>query len=271
MNKSFTFGTLSLLVLLSTASCNVVTEKAGSAPSILTTIQFDLPPVPSRGAPGKRGEGASRGECIFSAQPLTAIVPSLESKTATNVWGLTTSEHPTLFAYVPFSAKCTKLEFIVQDSSGKLIYQMPVTVPIKPSLISIRFPATAPALKSDQLYHWFLKAIVTPKSSEAEAQQPPDIYAVDGWIQRVNLNSTLNQQLKQASPGQQVRLYAANGIWFDALTTLAELRLANPTDAKLLKDWQQLLQTVKLEAFAGESLTTAKLSGTKQSESVISH
>lgn len=255
MNKSVTLGTLSLLALLLIASCDILARKVVSAPSNLTTIQFELPPVPSRGAPGKRGEGASRGECIRSEQPFTAIVPAVASKTKTDVWGLTTSEHPTLFAYVPFGAKCTTIEFIVQDGAGKSIYRMPVAVPSKPSLISIRLPATAPSLQSDQLYHWSLQATLTAKTSDStDSQPPPDIYAVDGWIQRVSLNSTLSQQLQQATPGQQVRLYAANGIWFDAVTTLAALRLANPKDAELAKDWQQLLQSVKLAAFAGEPL-----------------
>jgi hypothetical protein len=263
MIKPLALRTLSVLTLLFMAS-SVSIEQVRSAPSFLTAIQFKLPPVPSRGAPGRRGEGASRGDCIRSAQPFTAIVPSIQSNNKTDVWGLTTAEHPTLFAYIPFAQKCTTIEFIVQDDAGKLVYRMPVTTSNKPSMVSIRIPATAPKLKPNALYHWFLQATITPKPIESEgSRQAPDVYSVDGWIQRVSLTPALSQQLKQASLQQQVRLYAENGIWFDALGVLAELRLANPKDAALAKDWEQLLQSVKLETFKAEPIVATKSSQAK--------
>ena len=75
-----------------------------------------------------------------------------------------------------------------------------------------------------------------------------------GWVQRISPSLTLTSQLKQATPQQQATLYAQNGIWFDALTTLAEQRLANPQDARLSEDWNNLLKAVGLE-----KLTTTPL------------
>lgn len=265
MNKPFALRTLSVLALLLIANSRVSAEQVSPpTPTLLKAIQVTLPPVPDRGTPGKRGEGASRGECIRGAQPFTAIVPSIPSKTQTDVWGLTTAEHPTLFAYVPFAPKCTTLEFVVQDSAGKPVYRMPVIAPTKPSLVKIRVPATAPALALNTLYHWSLRATVTPKPIESEDfKQKPDIYSVDGWVQYVSLSPTLSQQLKQAPPRQQARLYAENGIWFDAVTAIAELRLANPEDAELAKDWEQLLKAVKLEPFATEPIEATASSRAK--------
>ncbi|WP_348244518.1 DUF928 domain-containing protein [Leptolyngbya sp. DQ-M1] len=59
---------------------------------------------------------------------------------------------------------------------------------------------------------------------------------------RVSPNPSLSQQIQQAEFRQKVRLYAENGIWFDAVATLAEARSVNPKDAELAKDWEQLLQ-----------------------------
>lgn len=250
MNKSFTVQTLSLLALLLIASSRV-SAQVNPAPTFLKPIQVALPPVPDRGTPGSRGEGGSRGECLRGTQPFTAIVPSISAKPKSNVWGLTTAEHLTLFAYVPFAPKCSTLEFTLRDSVGKLIYQSPIAVPTKASLIQIRVPTSAPALELNTLYRWMLQATVTPKSiGTEETRQKPDLYSVNGWVQRASLNPTLRQQIQQAEPRQRVRLYAENGIWFDAVTTLAEARLANPKSTELAKDWEQLLQAVKLEAFA---------------------
>ncbi len=275
-----TLQTGSLLALLVMTSHGVSAAPRGAAPIFLTPIQFKLPPVPSRGAPGQRGEGASRGECRRSGQLFTAIVPAVPAKAATSqaatsqtatakiatdVWGLTTASHPTLFAYIPFSQKCTSLEFVMLDSANKTVYRMPVMVPSKPGLISIHSPSTAPALDTKALYHWALKATVTPPSIELSgAKSKPDVYSIDGWIQRISPGPDLIKKLQQATPQQQARLYAENGIWFDAVTTLAELRLANPAPADLSKtggtpddgatDWAQLLQSVKLEMFAAEPI-----------------
>jgi hypothetical protein len=55
-------------------------------------------------------------------------------------------------------------------------------------------------------------------------------------------------------PREQINLYAANGIWHDALTNLAQLRQTNPEDAALMADWESLLKSVNLEAIATEPI-----------------
>jgi uncharacterized protein YeaO (DUF488 family) len=93
-------------------------------------------------------------------------------------------------------------------------------------------------------------------------EEQGELFAVDGWIQRISPSSKLSQQLKQAPTKQQARLYAENGIWFDALTTLAELRLKNSQDAAIAQDWKSLLQSVGLEQFAVEALVVANKEAT---------
>jgi hypothetical protein len=64
--------------------------------------------------------------------------------------------------------------------------------------------------------------------------------------------SDLTQQLQTATPSQQARLYAANGFWFEALATAAELRRANLEDST----WVDLLQAIGLETIAAEAIVT---------------
>jgi hypothetical protein len=47
-----------------------------------------------------------------------------------------------------------------------------------------------------------------------------------------------------------VSLYAANGIWYEALAAAAELRRTNPQDP----NWSALLQAVGLEELASEPM-----------------
>jgi hypothetical protein len=56
----------------------------------------------------------------------------------------------------------------------------------------------------------------------------------------------LSAQLTGASVIEQATLYAANGYWHEALTTLAVARRANPTDAAIATAWRNLLQSVEL-------------------------
>ena len=48
--------------------------------------------------------------------------------------------------------------------------------------------------------------------------------------------------------------YAANGIWYETLATLADLRRQSPDDAKLTAQWMQLLQSQKLDPIANQPL-----------------
>ena len=234
--------------------------KAQPSKVINQTVNF-VPPVPSRGQPsGRRQGGSSRGDCPAPAgnQPLTAIVPATtmhsNRKPGTNpalgtwdaVWGLTASASPTFLFYLPYSLtpKLPAL-FILQDEQGNNIYQTSLTASnTYPSIAKVRLPATTP-LQVGKMYHWYFVVDCHPDA-------PPQ---VDGWVQRTPLTPSLSTQLQTASPSQRVALYAANGIWYDALTSLAQLRSANPKDALLLRDWVNLLRSVGLEELASKPIS----------------
>ncbi len=253
MTKKFTLYSLSLVSLLvPSLTSNTAVGQANSLPMNLAAIQFEPPPIPSRGAPGTRGTGASRGDCVRSNIPLTALIPSFNhSHQDQDVWGLTTQEHPTLWIYVPFARTCSTIEFVLRDETDKLLYQIPITAPKKPGIIKVQLPSSAPALKPNQMYHWLLQVKVKPKQTD-DLEEEGELFAVDGWIQRISPSAKLSQKLKQATNKQQARLYAENGIWFDALTTLAELHLKNSQDTAITQDWKSLLKSVGLENFAVE-------------------
>jgi hypothetical protein len=65
-------------------------------------------------------------------------------------------------------------------------------------------------------------------------------FFVRGSIQRIALNNSIQQQLKQAQLAEY-QIYIEHQIWYDAIDSLARLRSKNPTDATLQTAWQNLL------------------------------
>ncbi|MBR8835090.1 MAG: DUF928 domain-containing protein [Stigonema ocellatum SAG 48.90 = DSM 106950] len=243
------------------SSMNIIPDaRANHAPPRLATVKFNPPPPPpNRGAPGNRGEGGSRG-CGVGNQSLKALMPvyeetfsqnQKESIYTTQVWGLTSFENPTFWFYVPYSSSSIKVtEFVLQNEKKKTIYRTPVTIPETPGIVSFRLPSTSAALELDKNYHWFFKLRVIT----CDSQQPRDLDYVEGWVQRTHLNGQLGDRLKQATPELRVALYAENGLWYDALSALAELRLANSKDTNLTAGWTSLLRSVGLENLANKPL-----------------
>lgn len=250
-----------ILVLL---GCTSYAMPVGAYPEAIATVnnqdsklRLADPPLPPSGTPvGRRRGAAGRGNCTINL-PLTALVPQMEKSVgavkATLVWGTTIASHPTFWFYLPDSNSSLQLvEFVLQDEQNNDIYRTPVSLPQKPGVVSVQLPSTLKPLNINQNYHWFLKTTV---ATSCDRQQP--VIAndnVEGWVQRVSPTPTLTSQLKSAPPGQQIRLYAQNGLWYDALTSLAQLRRTNPQDGTLKADWQELLQSVGLGEIADQSL-----------------
>ncbi len=248
------------LVLLSCTSYAIPVGAQGAiAPSNNQDSQLRLadPPLPPSGTPiGRRRGAAGRGNCTVNL-PLTALVPAIEKPVgggkATYVWGKTIATHPTFWFYVPDSnTSLREVEFVLQDERDNDVWRSPVSLPQKPGVISVSLPSTLTPLNINQNYHWFLK---TKIAASCDRQQPVIAKdGVEGWVQRVSLTPTLASQLKTAPTEKQIRLYAQDGLWYDALTSLAELRRMNPQDGTLKADWQQLLQSVGLGEIASMSL-----------------
>ncbi|AFY34973.1 DUF928 domain-containing protein [Calothrix sp. PCC 7507] len=195
------------------------------------------PPPPDEPPPGGRVRGgAKRGSCPADTVKLTALVPFTQpAPSETNVWGLTTAQHPTLWFYVPISQNSAHpSEFVLQDQDSNPIYQQDITLPNQPGVIGITLPTNAPSLALNQRYRWFFTIYC-----DREKQLPP-MY-VEGVIKRVNLNQAAAEQLRTAQPLQQFAIYAKNGIWHEALTTLATLRQKDPQNAALQSQWQDFL------------------------------
>ena len=243
--KQTTSLTIALLVALSGGL------QAQAVPTTLPNandpIVFNAATPPSTGRPGRRSDAGSRGcevqNASSTSKPLLALVPTQKTASSTLVFGKTAAEYPMLWFYLPFRSSSTAI-FVLQDQDGNSVYQAGVALPKTAGILSLKLPSTIAPLQSGKLYHWFLKLYCKPTS-------PPDSF-VDGWIQQESPSPDLAQKLATATPPQRVRLYAAHGFWFDALTTAAELRQTPSADSS----WPELLQAIGLETVAAEAIVT---------------
>lgn len=247
--KLTTKGALALTMLSITSFSEVQAQSLYSPKrQSKKLISFAMPQPPATlGEPGVRFEASSRGGCEnltkqmsgSKEKKLTALAPTYGPTHSGLVLGMTTETHPTFWFYVPYLGALPG-KFVLQEAD-KTIYQTPVSLPGTPGVVRVSLPSKVAPLKNGQSYHWFFNVY-------CQEGQPPAF--VHGWIKRDSLSLMLRTQLERSTPKQRVALYAANGIWYDALTTSDKLRHTDPKDS----NWVDLLRAVGLGDVAPEPL-----------------
>lgn len=203
-------------------------------------------PPANIGAPGRvEGAGTRGGNCSLADKPLTALVPN-------NRFGATVAAHPTFFVYMPALSpqeRPLSVEFLLEDANGNQVYKSTFQANKISGILALSLPAQAglPSLKVGQDYKWSFSII-------CNADERSRDIAVEGWVRRVALDPTLEAQLAQASPTQQVDLYAEAEIWHDALAALVQLRRNNPSDSAVTQQWEKLLSAAGLSDLTQEAL-----------------
>jgi hypothetical protein len=208
------------------------------------TIIYEHPPVPKGPLPPGRAEGTGTySPCDLATSdaeltPLIALVPSQvvqgKRREQTLVWGRTTSAHPIFWLYVAYPQNSlVKLDIYDRDLEEFIAVSFLLNV-TEPGIVSFPLPTDGVSLEVDEIYQWELSIYC-----DRDGDSPND--SVSGSIQRVRLPAELDTQLQEATPIERIALYAEEGIWFDALTNLAELRRQKPEDPDLAAAWQDLL------------------------------
>jgi hypothetical protein len=213
---------------------------------------------PAREAPKRTTGGGSRddGQCLSSRNATeVAIAPLLPD---TNL-GLTVAERPTVFVYL---GKTTAKEafFSIQDEHENHHYQTTIKLPKQAGAISIQLPNQAPPLEVGKNYKWSLVLICGQRLE-------PDHPQVTGWIHRLEPNASIAQPESTVSLKSVFKLAEA-GLWYDTLSTLAQLRLAQPKDPNLAAHWEELLTSVGLDEMATEPIVIIEDMGQKLSNQV---
>lgn len=206
------------------------------------------PPAP--GLPGRREAGGTRGSgnCIDHSQlddsQLVALMPI-------DNYGRTLSGYPTLFWRVP-SNQAEAIELVLFDEADNEIYRTILQITGEAGIVSLALPAHAgmPPLEVDALYRWSFSLICD------SADRSADLYT-EGWLHRVEPAPDLAAEIEAAAESDRPSIYAAAGLWHDALSAIAEQRRTNPEDEAAAARWRNLLESVGLGAVADEPLDHA--------------
>ena len=241
--KRFLHGaTLALAVsaIATTALGSPTSVRGHSQPFLLSqNVNFKPPDVT---APSNRQGGTHRGSQLCPAGlSVTPLVPP------TNI-GLTLAESPTIFVYVPQTS--AEIEFtLLTENEDKIVYEKTFKVD-ESGIVGINIPATGDNSKSLEVgkrYVWSFSMICEPENRSADS-------VVKGFVQRVEPQPTLTSDLANPDPMSRLNVYAKNGIWYETLDTLAQMRRQTPGDARLTAKWTQLLQSQGLESVAAQPL-----------------
>ncbi|HEY9852202.1 MAG TPA: DUF928 domain-containing protein [Leptolyngbyaceae cyanobacterium] len=254
----------------------VVRVQAQSQPSSssqpLVTNWGAYEPDSSIGKPGRREGGGTRNPCFKGSITVTALIPLVKFQGKQLAYGTTFEASPTFFAYVPPAyvplseqenssaeelSKSRQVEFLLQQQEeNKEIYRATFTVPASAGIVSISLPTyeNSPTLEVGKNYVWSVSLICDAETYKADPSDNSIKISGLGSIKRVNPEASLQMQLKEASPRERFLAYARKGIWYDALSTLAELRRANPNNPQLEADWREMLKSIQLDNITQEPI-----------------
>ncbi len=185
---------------------------------------------------GSRREGCAIGKAGKSNTSVVKLLPK------SNI-GLTTKQRPSIMVYVPVNT-AREAFFSIQDENFNHHYQNLVQLPEKKGVVEFKIPASAPALEAGIKYQY---SLVLPCG---EYLEPDDPY-ISGWIKRVESKGNLPNQKASVELASKL---AEDGVWFDALSALAELRKSEPSNQSVVNSWQQLLNSVGLNEIAQEPI-----------------
>lgn len=205
------------------------------------------PPAGDQPKTSTGGASRSIGECINQAEnaplPLAAIVPDSAA-------GLTVASHPTVLVYLP-ETTAPKLFVSWQDEHNEH-YQTIISIEDQAGIISITLPEDAPPLEVGKTYQWALALM-------CDGRLQPDSPMIQGQIQRVALESSLSDRLKNTDALETAALYGEAGIWYETVATLAQLKTIKSEDPNVASNWQELLNSVGLGKFAQAPLIKSNL------------
>ena len=157
--------------------------------------------------------------------------------------GLTTQEQPSLYWYTSQPTSYPIELILIEVQAIEPILRTRINSPSQASIQRIRLADYGVRLKTGSLYRWFIAIVPDP------ARRSKDILA-GGFIELVEAPAALRTRLAEAGPTRAAVVYADEGIWYDALSSISDLIDAAPQDATLRAQRAALLEQVQLQEAA---------------------
>jgi len=190
---------------------------------------------PARGAPQRRVGGSSRGA--------GDALPSVMLLVPDHV-GLTASENPALYWYIS-KPTSVRVEVTLIDEKGETpLIEYAVQNATGPAVHRIDLAAHKVALKPDVEYQWSISVVPNPN------ERSNDVMA-GGALKRVAEPQKITARRAAGAPKDELaRLYAGEGLWYDAIAAYSELIESRPGDRALREQRAALLEQVGLKEIA---------------------
>jgi Domain of Unknown Function (DUF928) len=190
------------------------------------------PPV--RGAPASRVGGGSRGSADITGE-LAVLAPDHT--------GLTTRSQPTLYWYLSEPANARLDVTVTNDEQVDPLLEQIIGIPKTAGIQSLDLSKVGTSLKPGIEYRWFVS--LTPD----EQQRSNDVVA-SGTIEYVKPDAALENKVASADELTQARIYAEDGIWYDAIDSLSRAIDENPGNANLHAQRADMLDQAGLNSAA---------------------
>jgi Domain of Unknown Function (DUF928) len=228
-------GVLLLALFLAPFSTLLSAEETGGA---ATKSETGAPGIayrpPVRGAPASRVGGGSRGTGEISGE-LSVLAPDHT--------GLTTRSQPTLYWYLSEPANARLDVTVINDEKIDPLLEQVIGIPKSAGIQSLDLATVGTTLKPGIEYRWFVS--LTPD----EAQRSNDIVA-SGTIEYIVPDAGLESRTAKADELTLGRIYAEDGIWYDAIDSISRAIQDNPGDAGLHAQRAALLDQAGLKSAA---------------------
>ena len=206
-------------------------------------------PPSNAGAPKVSVPGITRSACASELSCLIALVPDLKVDQAPVPQ--TISKRPTIYFLTP--KVNGRVYFRLDEDFGtpsqrKRIYRSSFNIKNDAGVIAYKLPDDAPALELNKKYSW--------KLDIDDANNTRSVY---GSLRRVELDSALVSKLSATvDPLDRAALLAAEGVWYEALQTLAEAQITVPKNVEIFEEWTSLLKSANLDRVLSHSLVIQK-------------
>jgi hypothetical protein len=197
-----------------------------------------------RASRGLRG-GAARGACLPEKDSLKLILPLVASNPADDkVYSVSTiAAHPKFFVYIPQTSAQTA-QLTLFNNNQEYLAEATFGLTGTPGVVSFSLPSNAPALEVGKTYKWSVEILC--ETGDGDKGGNP---TAEGEVERIQPPATL-VNIGKVVPSERPVLYAQSQVWYESISSLAELQYANPKDLTLKEDWVYLLKSVNLDTVA---------------------
>ncbi len=244
LNNHYFFNLITIgLLLIGTKSALAQPPASGLGQSTHSITKVSFTPPPDDNQPDRTTSAGSRGgQCTQEATVPTANTPPLMALVPKTNKGLTLAERPTFFVRL-LETSAKQIVLSIREEGTKDHSQTFFPVIGTSGLISLKPSDNSPPLEVGKTYQW---AVVLLCGERPNPNDP----AITAWVRRV----ALSQPKNQGTALQQAAWYGQNGVWFDALASLAEARRTQANNKALTDGWNDLLKSAGLDAMAMEPI-----------------